>query len=254
METHVKIIKKPRLKKPLLIVGLPGIGNVGRVAAGYLVNEMKMEKFAELYSQYFLPLVVMHDDSVAHILRCELYYIKRKKNDLVVLTGDTQSVSPEGHYVICQKILEFASQLGVKDIITIGGFAEGKVVDDPKVIGAVNDKSLVKKYEKSGIDFGVEHSVGTIVGASGLLIGMASLYGMNGLCLMGETVGLPMMTDPKSAEKVLEVLKKTISLDVDLKKLEKTIKVMEKKIQKTEEIHKQMLETVQKEDQIKYIG
>ncbi|MBI5347531.1 MAG: PAC2 family protein [Candidatus Aenigmarchaeota archaeon] len=159
-----------------------------------------------------------------------------------------------GHYIVCEKILNFAKQLGVREIITIGGFAEGKEVQNPKVIGAVNDSRLLKKYKKYNIDFGVEHSVGTIVGASGLLIGMAKLHGMHGLCLMGETVGLPLLTDPKAAEKVLESLKKVLGVKIDIRKLENTIKKMESKIKQTEDIHKKMLDTVQKDDQVKYIG
>ena len=47
METAIKFLEKTKFKNPVLIEGLPGIGNVGRVAAGYLVSELKMKKFAQ---------------------------------------------------------------------------------------------------------------------------------------------------------------------------------------------------------------
>jgi hypothetical protein len=47
-QDSVKKEKVPRLRGAVLVEGLPGIGNVGRVAASYLANEMKMEKIAEL--------------------------------------------------------------------------------------------------------------------------------------------------------------------------------------------------------------
>ena len=50
IETTIKILEKPKMKNPILVEGLPGIGNVGRVAVGYLVAELKMVKIAELYS------------------------------------------------------------------------------------------------------------------------------------------------------------------------------------------------------------
>lgn len=254
METIIKVLEKPKLRKPMLIEGLPGIGNVGRIAAGYLISELKMKKFAELYSPHFLPLVLLHDNAVAATLKCEFYYCK-SGCDLIVLTGDTQSISPEGHYDVCDKILDFIEKLGVKEIITLGGFAEPQPVAEPKVIGAVNDKDLLKKYEKFGIDFGKEHTVGTIVGASGLLLGLGKIRGMNGLCLMGETIGLPMVTDPKAADKVLQVLSKILGVKLDLTKLEKTIKEMEEKIRKTEKMHKDVLEEMPKsKEDIKYIG
>lgn len=256
MESRIKVLEKIKPRKPILIEGLPGIGNVGRVAAGYLVNELKMKKIAELYSPHFLPLVILGPDSTSHLLKCEFYYY-RGKNDLIVLTGDTQSISPEGHYEVCEKILDFAEKLGVKLIITLGGFAEGKEVVEPRVIGAVNDKNLVKKFDRYGVDFGKEHPIGTIVGASGLLLGLGRLKNIDGLCLMGETLGLPLITDPKAADKVLQVLIKVLGVKLDLTKLEKTIKEMEEKLKKTDKIHKKMLEQISKpgEDKdIRYIG
>ncbi len=253
METTIKVLEKPKLKKPVFVEGLPGIGNVGRIAAGYLISELKMKKFAELYSQHFLPIVLLHEDSVASILKCEFYY--SAKENLIVLTGDTQSISPEGHYDVCDKILDFIEKMEVKEIIALGGFAEQEAVAEPKVIGAVNDKSLLKKYEKYDIDFGKEHTVGTIVGASGLLLGLGKIRGMNGLCLMGETIGLPLVTDPKAADRVLQVISKILDIKLDLSKLEKTIKEMEEKIMKTEKIHKDILEEMPKtKEDIKYIG
>ena len=251
MESKINVFEKIKLKSPIFVEGLPGIGNVGRVAAGYLVNELKMKKFAELYSPHFLPLVLINEDSVATMLKCEFYY----RNNLVVLTGDTQSISPEGHYEVCEKILDFAEKLGVKEIITLGGFAEGKVVEEPRVIGAVNDKQMVKKYEKFNVDFGKEHQIGTIMGASGLLIGLAKNKNIPGICLMGETLGLPLMTDPKAADALLHVLTKILNVKVDLSKLEKTIKEMEERIKKTEKIHKKVLQELPKgKEDIKYIG
>jgi uncharacterized protein (TIGR00162 family) len=254
MQTTIKVLEKVKLKNPILVEGLPGIGNVGRVAAGYLVSEMKMKKFAELYSQHFLPLVILHDDSVAQLLKCEFHYCKGSKNDIIVLTGDTQSISPEGHYEICEAILDFVEKLGVKDIITLGGFAESKEVTDPRIIGAVNDKKLLKKYNNYGIDF-KEMSVGTIVGASGLLIGLSSIRNINALCLMGETMGLPLITDPKAADKILQVLIKILGIKVDLSKLEKIVRDMEEKIRKTDNIHKSVLQELPKtKEDIRYIG
>ncbi|MFH0949361.1 MAG: proteasome assembly chaperone family protein [Candidatus Aenigmatarchaeota archaeon] len=254
METKIKVLEQVKLKNPILVEGLPGIGNVGRVASGYLASELKMKKFAEMYSPHFLPLAVIHNNSVASLLKCEFYYCKRKDGDIVVLTGDTQSISPEGHYEICEKILDFVEKLGVKDIITLGGFATGKIKEEPRVIGAVNDKKLLKKYEKYKIDF--SQQIGTIVGASGLLLGLSEMRGMGGLCLMGETFETPMLTDPKAADKILQTLIKILGVKIDLTRLEKTIAEMEEKIKKTEFIYKNMLQDIPKKEESpeRYIG
>ncbi|HLD83712.1 MAG TPA: proteasome assembly chaperone family protein [archaeon] len=255
MKSYIKIIEKPKLRKPVMVAGMPGVGNVGRVAAGYMVAELKMKKMAELYSPHFLHLVVLEEGDTLRMLRCEFYYIKGKKNDIVVLTGDTQSVTTEGHYEFCESVLEYAKKIGVKDVITIGGFSDGKTPEDPRVIGAADSKATRKKYDKYKIDFGKDHPVGTIVGASGMLAGMAERYGMSGLVLMGETMGMPFIMDPKAADRTLHSLIRILGINLDLGKLENTVKEMEERLKKTEEIHKNLLRDMTKsKDDVRYIG
>ena len=257
MKTGINVIKKVKLKNPVIVEGLPGIGNVGRVAAGYLISELKMEKFAELVSPHFLPLVLLQPDSTTSLLKCEFYYKHTKDRDIVVLTGDTQSITPEGHYDVCETILSFAEKIGAKEIITLGGFAEGHEVAEPRIIGAVNDKSLLKKYGKFDIVFGKDHPVGTIVGASGLLLGLGKNHNIDGLCIMGETFGLPVVTDPKAADKVLHVVIKILKIKIDMTKFEKTVKEMEEHIKKTDTIHQKMMQEMSKPkkgEDVRYIG
>ena len=45
--------RKVKLNDPILLVGLPGIGNVGNLVAEHLKNELKAKKFATLYSPHF---------------------------------------------------------------------------------------------------------------------------------------------------------------------------------------------------------
>ncbi|HLD85708.1 MAG TPA: proteasome assembly chaperone family protein [archaeon] len=255
MESWIKIVEKVKLKNPLLIEGLPGIGNVGRVAAGYLVNELKMTKFAELYSPYFLPLVIVHEDAEAHVLNCEFYYKKAKDRDIVVVTGDTQSITPEGHYEISMKIIDFAQSIGVKEIITLGGFIEGQGEKNGHVIGVVNDKKLLKKYKNPSIDFAKQHHIATIVGASGLILGLSKTKDIDALCLLGETPGAPVLTDPIAADNVLRTLSKIIGIKVDLKRLEKSIAELNEKIRNVESLHRRTMEQLSpKDEQVRYIG
>jgi len=252
MKTEITILEKVKFKNPILIEGLPGVGNVGRVSAGYLVNELKMKKFAELYSPDFLPLVILYEN-MTHNLKCEFYYYKGKKNDVIVLTGDTQSITPKGHYDFCDTVLDFAKKSGVELIITLGGFAEGEMVEKPKVIGAVNNKALIKHYEEYGIDF-KDHSVGTIIGASGLLVGLAERYKIDALCMMGQTMGFPLVTDPKSADSVLHILSKILGIEIDLTKLDNIVKETETKLKKTEELYNKMTEEARNKEDTRYIG
>lgn len=264
MATKIVVEKKPKLRNPIFIEGLPGVGNVGRIAAGYLVEELKAKKFAELYSSHFMPFVLMHESSSVHVLKNEFFFWKstgKGQRDIIFLVGDSQSIDPEGHYEIAEEILDFIRSLGVREMITLAGLSIGEMKEAPKVIGAVSSPELAKKYAKYGIDFKSGSRVGTIVGASGLLIGLGEVKGIKGICLLGETVGYPIIPDPKSAESLLSVLTKILNIRIDTKKLEKKIKEMEEFIKKVEDVQRRamgqltkMPEKIGDKDQLSYIG
>ncbi|MEM5879489.1 MAG: proteasome assembly chaperone family protein [Candidatus Aenigmatarchaeota archaeon] len=264
MVTKIIEFEKPKLKNPVFVEGLPGIGNVGRIAAGYLVEELKAKKFAELFSSHFMPFVLLQENSSVHVLKNEFYYWKAKEKnqrDLIILIGDSQSIDPEGHYEIVETILDFLEKFGVKEIFALAGLSIGEEKEKPKVVGAVSDHELIKKYEKYEIDFQSVNKVGTIVGASGLFIGLGKLRGIKGVCLLGETVGFPIIPDPKSAESILNVLTKILNLKIDTSRLGKKVKEMEELIKKVEDVQKKALgqllappEKPGKKEELTYIG
>ncbi len=266
-ETKIISKEKPALRNPVLVVGLPGIGNVGRMAVGYLVHELKAKKFAELYSPYFFHFVMLHDE-VVHVLRNEFYYYKGKEKDIVFLIGDCQAYDPKGNYEVSGKVLDFAEELKCKEVIAIGGFATGKPLQmegdkspsaqKPKVIGATSDAKISKDYEKYGIDFKASNEVGTIVGATGLLVGLSRLHNMKGLCLLGETAGFPIITDPNAAEAVLNILQKIIGTSADVSELHDKVKEMHDLMHKMEDLQREAVEQMRpkpkKPDELRYIG
>ena len=260
--TVVKYLEKPKLNDPILIEGLPGVGNIGRVAVGYLIDELKAKKFAELHSKWFFPFVMLQDNYQVHLPNNEFYYFKATKKgqrDLIFLIGDCQSLVPNGHYEVTREILNVIESLGCKEIITVGGLATGELETIPKTIGAVTDKSMMDKYKDLGVDFKAGEKVGYIVGAAGLLLGLGKERGMKGVCLLGETSGFPIVTDPKAAETVLKTLTKMIGIGVDMKKLDSRVKDMEKFIEKVEDLQKRALLQMTKEmkppkEDTRYIG
>ncbi len=49
-----QIGKKPKLKSPILVEGLPGIGNVGKVVVDFIIDKLKAKKLYE-FSSYSFP-------------------------------------------------------------------------------------------------------------------------------------------------------------------------------------------------------
>ena len=246
------IDKKPKLKNPILIEGLPGIGNVGKLAVEHLIDKTNAVKFAEIYSKDFPPQVFINTDGTIELVNNEFYYWKAKKKnqrDLVLLTGDYQGLSSQGQYELVEKIIDIAEEFGVKEMFTLGGYGLGHEVTEPKVLCATTNKSLVKTMKKHGAVFKKNEPGGGIVGASGLLLGLGKLRGMKGTCFMGETPGY--LVDPKSAKAVLKILMKITNMDVSLSELEKKAKEIEHIAHQLKEMESLSKE---KSEELKYIG
>lgn len=251
------MLEKPKLKNPVLVEGLPGMGNVGKVTADYLADALDAVPFAELYSDNYPYHVFVNEDDSVDLPRNIFYYWKAKKkgqNDLIILTGDVQSMNPQGHYEIVNEVLDFAEKFGVKQVITIGGFAVNRIPKSPRVIGAVTEGKLKKNFQKMGVNFEAGQRVGIIIGASGLLLGLAKVRGIKGLCLIGETLGRSMFTDTRAAKSVLEVLCKILKVKIDMKDIEGRAKELEKAMEKAEEIEKTMVQKMRETEEFRYIA
>ena len=247
-----RLTKLPKLKDPILIEGLPGIGNVGKIAVEHLIDSIKAVKFADIYSKDFPPQVFINPDGTTELVKNELYYWKAERkdqHDIIFLTGDYQGLSSRGQYEIAEKILDISQELGVKEMFTLGGYGLGQEIKNPRVLGATTDKELVKIMKKHGAIFKKNEPGGGIVGASGLLLGLGKIRGLRGTCFMGETPGY--LVDPKSAKAVLKVLMKATNLQVSLTALEKKAKEIEQIAAQLKE-----METFspEKADELQYIG
>jgi hypothetical protein len=246
------VSKKPKLNNPILIEGLPGIGNVGKLAVEHLIEMVNAKKFAELYSKDFPPQVFINTDGTIKLVNNEFYYWKEKKkkqNDLVLLTGDYQGLSSQGQYELVESILNVIEEIGVKQMYTLGGYGLGHEIRNPKVLFATTDKNLVKTIKKYGAVFKKNEPGGGIIGASGLLLGLGKIRGLQGTCFMGETPGY--LVDPKSAKAVLKILTKITNIEVDLSRLEEKAKEIELIAQQLSEMESMGKE---KSDEIRYIG
>lgn len=78
LKTTILRTRKPRLKEPILIEGLPGVGHVGKLVAEHLVEELGAKKIMEIYSPHFPPQVIVEDDGTTRLVRNEVYAYKSK--------------------------------------------------------------------------------------------------------------------------------------------------------------------------------
>ena len=247
--------KKTKLKNPILIIGLPGIGSVGSLVAEHIKNETKAERFGILYSPFFPPHVIMEETGKARMLSNRFYHFKNKKgNSVLILLGDTQPTSTKGQYAVNGRIAKFFKKIGGKEVYAIGGYSiSNHYIEKPRVFGVATNKKTITKLSDNGILFG--KASGSIFGAAGLIPVMASKYGIDAACIMGET-GL-LEIDANAAKAVMETLNKILDININPSNLDKIKKETEKLMKELEEASKgnteQLSGQVPHKDNLTYI-
>jgi hypothetical protein len=254
----IKQTKNIALNDPILIEGLPGIGNVGKIAVDFLIDELKAKKIYEIHSRTFPHSVFINERNLIEMPKIEIYYKKAEKgkNDYLFLAGDVQPSDEVSCYHFSEEIIKICRKHGCKDIITIGGIGLADVPKKPKIFYTGNKKSAIEKYKDKNLNNKLYGVVGPIVGVSGLLLGIAD-KNMNSIALLAETYAHPMYLGVKGAKEVLSYLNKKFKFGIDIIKLDKEIKEIEDEIlKKTEEIAKLTQQAVKKKPkgEISYIG
>lgn len=225
--------KLPKLNNPVLIEGLPGIGNVGKVALDFLIEELNAVKIYDFLSYTFPHSVFVNEENIVELPCIEMYYkqMNGKGPDLLLLSGDVQPIDEVSCYEFCELVLDVLQQFGGTDVITLGGIGLRTVPKKPRIYITGSSKAAVNDYKKGlNVDDKLYGVVGPIVGVSGVLLGLAGRRGMRGVAMLSETYGHPMYLGVKGSREIIIALKKRFNLNVDVDKMEHDIEDLEREV------------------------
>jgi hypothetical protein len=236
----IKLYKEPRLQKPVLVVGWPGIGNVGLVAVVTLRAQIEAGEFGEIeaYDFFYPTRVVIKADLLAELEfpTSRFYYKRLDGKDLIIFIGEEQPTDGQGAYAQGRKayqmanlVLDVAERFGCRRVYTSGAaVALVHHTMRPRVWAVPNKKELlaeVRRYDNTVLMSEIEGrgGQGSITGLNGLLLGVAKKRGIEGICLMGEIPdylsGAP-FPYPKASKSVLEVMSSILGISLDLTSLD----------------------------------
>ncbi len=244
--------KNLKLRNPVLIGGLPGIGNVGKVVVDFIIEKLKAKKLCDVSSYSFPPSVYINEKNIVELPSIEFHYKQTKgKQDFIFLAGDVQPIDETSSYSFTNSVLDLCEKYNVKEIITLGGIGLNQIPKKPVVFSASNNQQIAEKYAKTGLvnpnSYG---AIGPIMGVSGLLVGMAKKRKIPAIALLAETYSHPMYLGIKGARQILKVLNMSLGIKVDLRDLDKEIKEIEQEMRKVKS-----LESAKKSPQdVNYIG
>jgi len=226
----INMLREPKVSRPALVQGLPGLGFVGKLAVGYLIDELNLKPFAEIYSSYLvLPDgntgVQIREDGTYYLPRIELYEVTQSKKHAILITGEVQPTI-HGQYELVSQILDLAQRYGCDLVIALGGFQTPVERELGKVYGVFNNHNLESTLKSLGVE--ITRS-GAITGACGVILGLGNQRSLPSIGLLGATRGE--YPDMEAARSVLKVLTKILGLELNFARLDKQIAELKSRLE-----------------------
>ena len=234
---EVLMYKKISLSSPILIEGMPGIGNVGKIVMDVLIEESKANLFMTFFSNQLPNNVFVNEENLVDLPKLSLYHKNINNQDYLFLTGDVQPINEQASYEFSGMIIELFKRFNGKYLITLGGIGLNDIPSDPKVYITGNNSSLVnmvsKNLEKKKIhvETKIYGHVGPILGVSGVLLGISKKNDMAAYSLLSETFGHPIYVGLKAAKAILNILNHYYDFKINLEKIDKEIKQIDAQMQ-----------------------
>ncbi len=214
----------PEHPRPWLIAAWPGMGNVAVLAAGYLVQELKLASAGELPAgDYFDLAEISVREGLIKPVQFPRGLFFRWKNpgpgrDLIVFLGEAQPSARAYDYA--GKLLDMAQTMDVERVITFASMASNMhPSDDPKVTGVATDAQTLAEMRRAEVEPLADGEIG---GLNGILLAAAAARGIPGFCLLAEipyfAAAVP---NPKAARVALSVFSVLAGIEVNLEALSK---------------------------------
>jgi len=248
---ELRYYSKPKMVKPRMLVGLPGMGMVAKNSVNYFINILKPELFADIPVPHLSPsltffekgLVVPIDRDTSPF---KFYY--SKEQNIILFSGDIQFGYIAKDNELAEKIVESAKLFGVDIIYTVLANFVKNYVEEPAVYGVATSPELLKFIGSK--DIPVAEGRMQISGVNGLVIEYAMRHGINGISLLSETA-FPEALDIKACYAGIKKVSELLEIDIDTSEIENEVKKFDEGFKR---YMKELQEKRRKEQDLGYIG
>ncbi len=219
MSIEIHKTKEIKSKKPIVILGLPGTGLVGSVAAAHLNEKLGLEFVGYFSSHDFAPLAAIHN--YVPMPAARIHYSK-ERNLVVVLSEMTIPVNNSQEFA--DKVLEFAKSIDAPYIVSLGGISMKEAENAVYVVSS--DQSLAKTLLAKKTVRPIKE--GATTGVTGVLLTAGALEKFPVLSILAEAS--QDYLDPKAASNAIRVLSEFLQFPLDTSDLDKEAKEISKTV------------------------
>ena len=235
-----KLEKEPQLNAPDLVVGWPGIGNVGLMAVETAWRQLEAEYLGEIEPEpYYYPTGLSIKGGVMEKLTfpaSRFYYKRVNGRDVIFFTGEEQPAESGSTYAsgvkayrMANEVLDVAERFGVGRVFTSGAAVSPihhKAVSGVWVVSS--NKELLEEINRSRSGrltsaLQGRQAQANVSGLNGLMVGVASRRGIPAACLMGEVpdyLARAPLAYPAAVKSVLQVMSGFLGFELDYTELD----------------------------------
>jgi proteasome assembly chaperone (PAC2) family protein len=197
------------------------------------MSKLEMNLLAEFSARGLFEVehVLVKDGLIraARLPRSRLFVWRdpQKARDIVVFIGEAQP--PVGKYAFCERLIEFAKELGVERVFTFAAMATQMHPEhDSRVFAAATDQTGLSELGQCDVELLEEGQIG---GLNGVILAAAAEHGLHGCSLLGEMPHIfAQFPFPKASLAVLRVFSSFAKLELDLTELEEQSKAVEEQL------------------------
>ncbi len=212
-----KTVDFKKLKKPTIIIGFPGTGLVGSVAASHMIDALELKFGGYVTSTEFAPLAAIHDYTPLPAAR--IHY--SEKHNIILIISE-MSIPVSAAMELAEQILKFANSLKANSVISLGGISLKEGGNDVYVVSS--DLPVIKDVMKKKLAKPIRE--GATTGVTGVLLTKGTLTKYPVTTFLAEAS--EEFLDPKAASNVLKVLSRFINIPIDTARLDREARELTK--------------------------
>ncbi len=211
MVEEFKIIEKyvPQLSKPsYMLIGLPDAGLVGGIVSEYLINNLQLKEYGELYSPDLLP-PISHVTNGQVMSPVKLYHT----NNLIVVHSWI-ALPINALYPLAKSVVSYAKKYDINTIISITGIPVPNRLDlqELNTYWVTSTEDLAEELSKYPEI--KRFTEGYVAGPYAPILLESKFNGIRNFLLIVESFqDLP---DPEASAKALQFISKYIGITVDI--------------------------------------
>jgi len=202
-------ISQPQTAGGILLVAMPGVGDVGKLAIDAVNIELDAEPIARIMHPSLPPLAKLDADGLLqppNILLSRVYVGDRP---VFTLTGDAQPMTSEGQHEIALSLLEIFEG---GEVIVLAGMATD--ADRKEIFCVTTTSSHRIELESMGVDVRRDEPKSGIIGMAALITALGPMKSVRTCCTIATTLGNS--ADPVAAQLLLETIRNWWSLPLPI--------------------------------------